>query len=787
MKRKLTAIAAIAIMLSACGGSKVNEVKGGYLKGLASPIQLTGDTSKVLLADYITDYSVIDSISVEGATCSIDKGMATVIATSKMPWLTTFNVWIDGAAYAIPVKKSEKQLITLTYTAAAPVKTVAVAGGMNGWNPSASPMVSADGKTWTATFLLAPGKYPYQLVVDGKWMLDPANGKSEDNGQGGRNSVLNVVQALPNELPMLVTSSTSGDKLEIEVVGNATSLVALWQNYVIPAEMIRTNGNVASITIPANAKSMDRSFIRVWAVNGKGYSNDALIPLAKRRVVTSASELTRHDKQTMILYSLMVDRFKNGNTANDWKLNSPEVLPIVDYYGGDLAGITDVINNGYFDSLGVNTLWLSPITQNPYTAWGQNQNPKTKFTGYHGYWPITLTTIDKRFGTNAELTTLLDEAHGKQYNVILDYVANHVHQDHPMMKQHPDWATQLVLPDGSKNIGKFDEHRLTTWFDEHLPTLDLARPEIYQPMTDTALFWVKNFDFDGYRHDATKHIPLEFWRELTKKAKQQLPADKQIYQIGETYGSPELIGSYVSSGMLDAQFDFNVYDAAIGTIANEGTPFSRLTGELAQSLKYYGSHNLMGYITGNHDRGRFISYAGGSLSFNEDAKAAGWTRTITVGDTAKAYKRLSLLEAFIATIPGVPVIYYGDEFGVPGGNDPDNRHMAQLSAKNAREQETFATLSKLLKFRRSSMPLLYGDFQILSETTDVLVFARVYFGEWVVTALNKSGQAQNVKIKLPSYMAAKDAKANFGAAVEANGQVLSLSLQPYSFELLSNY
>jgi cyclomaltodextrinase len=127
----------------------------------------------------------------------------------------------------------------------------------------------------------------------------------------------------------------------------------------------------------------------------------------------------------------------------------------------------------------------------------------------------------------------------------------------------------------------------------------------------------------AFGHDASKHIDLLFWRELTKKVKSNV--SRPIFQIGETYGSRELVNSYVSTGMLDGQFDFNVYDDAVQTFARDEVPFSRLANSITESISWFGDHNLMGYISGNQDRARFISYADGSVKFNEDAKLAGWT------------------------------------------------------------------------------------------------------------------------------------------------------------------
>ena len=96
-----------------------------------------------------------------------------------------------------------------------------------------------------------------------------------------------------------------------------------------------------------------------------------------------------------------------------------------------------------------------------------------------------------------------------------------------------------------------------------------------------------------------------------------------VYQIGETFGSRELIGSYLGSGLLNAQFDFNLFFDARNILAEDEGSFRDLSLSLHLSFDYYGYHHLMGNITGNHDLARFISYAGGALSLSEDDKAAG--------------------------------------------------------------------------------------------------------------------------------------------------------------------
>ena len=544
--------------------------------------------------------------------------------------------------------------------------------------------------------------------------------------------------------------------------------VAVWQNNEI--EDVLVDDSSITVTIPAEAKNFDRSVVRIFAASEAGRFNDILLPLERGVVVTNAEDIRRTDHQSQILYSLMIDRFNNGNTANDWKINSPEVLDKVDYQGGDLAGITAKINDGFFQDLGVTTIWISPITQNPYDAWGQNVNPDTKFSGYHGYWPIYSTVVDKRFGTEDELREMLSTAHGNEMNVILDYVANHLHINSPVLQEHPDWTTDLILPDGRENIALWDEQRLTTWFDKHIPTLDLEREEVCEPMTDSALHWVKNFEFDGYRHDACKHIPLNYWRMLTHKMKSAMP-ERNMWQIGETYGSVELIGSYVKSGMIDSQFDFNLYHNSRDVIVDEGRSMRLIAATVEESEAAYGSHHTMGNITGNHDKPRFISLAGGDMPlWGIDDKAEGWHREVVVGDMDKGHAGLQLLKAIITTVPGVPCIYQGDEFGVPGANDPDNRDMMTFEGYNDYQMKEYAQTQALLKYRRSSMPMMYGDFRTLYVDDEAWVFLRHYMGDWAVVAMNVRGAEKSIEVELPDFVECEAVKVAI-ATEGANAQL----------------
>ena len=548
----------------------------------------------------------------------------------------------------------------------------------------------------------------------------------------------------------MTTIAVEDGRIIVEATQPVKEAIALWQNKTIKG--VEVEGSTIRVALPKEAKAFDRSVVRIFAASEAGRFNDILLPLERGEVVTDAKDIRRQDAQSQILYSLMIDRFNNGNTANDWKINSPEVLDKVDYQGGDLAGITAKIEDGFFTDLGISTIWISPITQNPYDAWGQNVNPDTKFSGYHGYWPIYSTVVDKRFGTEEELRQMLSTAHDTEMNVILDYVANHLHINSPVLQEHPDWTTDLILPDGRENIALWDEQRLTTWFDKHIPTLDLEREEVCEPMTDSALHWVRNFEFDGFRHDACKHIPLNYWRMLCHKMKSEMP-DRPLWQIGETYGSVELIGSYVKTGMIDSQFDFNLYHTSRDVIVDTNRSMRDIAYVVEESEAAYGSHHTMGNITGNHDKPRFISIAGGDMPlWGIDDKAEGWKREVVVGDMEKGHAGLQLMKAIIATVPGVPCIYQGDEFGVPGANDPDNRDMMAFEGYNDYQLKEYAQTKALMQHRRGSMPLMYGDYRTLYVDDTAWVFLRHYMGDWEVVAMNVRGEACVVEAELPEFV-----------------------------------
>ena len=752
--------------------------------GLASPVVFTNDTITFYAADYLTkvpEGTRFEFPSEINVIRTSDSNVYRLVRNEGSDFLSVISVKIPVRnPLAILVKNLKNEKVAVSFDPGGKkYNNVKVRGSLNNWNALSSNMEQDANGIWTEKFDLPPGEYQYLIVAGDKEMRDPANPDSINNNIGGYNSLLKVGHYNQEELPFLSTKSYTRNTITLSSDRPVQTVFVFWQNELIEAKL---NGTVISIDIPARARQIERSFIRASAFDDTGISNDILIPLQKGKVIDNASQLVRSDWHSMMLYFIMVDRFFNGNTGNDEPVEDSEIHPKANYFGGDLAGISQKIAAGYFDSLGVNALWLSPITQNPLSAYGLYPEPRTRFSGYHGYWPVALTKTDHRFGTDGELRELISNAHNNDMNMLLDYVAHHVHESHIVYKQHPDWATSLYLPDGTLNTEKWDEQRLTTWFDTFLPTLDSRNPEVVNTMTDSALYWITEYGFDGFRHDATKHVDELFWRTLTQKLKNVTACDPMVIQIGETYGSPALISGYIGSGMLDAQFDFNVYDDAVAVFARSGESFSRLRNSLNQSLRYYGYHNLMGYISGNQDRPRFISLAGGDLSFEENSKYAGWTREIGTGDTTSYYKLL-MLHAFNFTIPGIPTIYYGDEIGMPGANDPDNRRQMRFESLTIKERWVKDVTSGLAHIRGNSLALLYGDLKFLETSDEMLVFIRTFFDDFAVVIFNKSMVPETITLDNEELKSLK-IKASFGSQLDYTDNQTTVTLQPLSFEII---
>ncbi|MDD2198470.1 MAG: alpha-amylase family glycosyl hydrolase [Bacteroidales bacterium] len=774
------------VIANSCNINKNNEEIYTYdaVSELFLPIWIEPGKNTIYLSDYFYNTDLIDSVSYQYPEYLIsinDTALILDIDYNHLNYISELLFWIGDKPYSLLLKKRKLLETSISFdpNMYKSYDEVKIAGEWNNWNPDKC-IMKFEEYVWEKKFYLEPGEYQYQIVADGEWMTNPTCKDSVPNGFGNYNSINKVIWE-KGEPPQIYTERFTDKELIIRSTEPVDEFFILWQNKRMQNEPVLLSDNEYKLLIPEEAFITEFSNIRVFGLSEQGITNDLFIPLKKGKVINSTNDFSRHHKHNQIMYFVLIDRFFNGNTANDKALKDSTVDFRANYQGGDIDGVYKKLKDGYFDKLGINTLWLSPLMQNPEAAYKEFPEPRRKYSGYHGYWPISSTDIDYRFGTKESLKDLIDLAHNKNKNVILDFVANHVHELHPLYQKHPEWATDLILEDGTKNIRIWEEQRLTTWFDTFLPSWNFSIPEVREQISEYAMYWLNEYNIDGFRHDATKHIPESFWRLLTHKIK---ASRKSVYQIGETFGDRKLIGSYVTTGMLDAQFDFNLYFDARYTFANDSVTIDKLCNSLNASLNAYGHHHLMGNITGNHDLPRFISLASGDLAFDEDDKEAGWNREIQVSDDV-AYKKMELLMAFIFTIPGIPCIYYGDEIGMPGAGDPDNRRMMIFNNLDENQTSLFNTCSKLAQLRESSMALLYGETTINDNKKMYLTYYRKYFDEIVIIIINKASCNQVINASFDYLPSEIDLKALNGTDFKYLDNNLIIELSPMSYEILT--
>lgn len=710
--------------------------------------------------------------------------------------LHTLTLRHGGEAATLVFKLQQSELATFTYPATEPNLDVFVAGNFNNWSYADHPLTyDPEAKAYTLTFGLQPGRYEYKIVVDGNWLMDPTNPDSVSNGLGGYNSSLVVegkvtepgmfvkesAQRLPNDNMMLTYRYVPGSN---NAAVRENSIKVLVGNRLLDPFLVQFEAGKQMLNIFLNKEFRGTQTMRVLGEDRDGQALRDNMTLLRGDVPRGRLAGRYSDWYDGIVYSLFVDRFFDGDTTRNDPIDDPELADRVNFAGGDLVGVMRRIDEGYFEKVGVNALWLSPIYDAPEAAYFEHIEPRRKYSGYHGYWPIHPERIEQRFGKAGVFKYVVEKAHANDLRILLDFVSNHVHEEHSWFKENPQWFGTLELPDGRKNLRLFDEYRLTTWFDEFLPSFDFpSNPDAVEVVTDNAVWWLEEFNVDGYRHDAVKHVPNFFWRRLTEKIHDKF-SDREIYQIGETYGSHRLIGSYVNPGQLDGQFDFNLLHVMQSVFGTGRTGFTVLDDALHESLKVYGPVHLMGNLIGNHDKVRFMALADNSIPEGENPKEWGWQNEVTVQDTM-SYHKVRAATAFTMTIPGVPFIYYGDEIGMTGAGDPDNRRMMRFGDQlTPIEKRHFAAMQQLCQIRKDHPALKFGDLLTLHVAEKTYAFARVHFDETLVVAFNMTDQPQTLTLAIDALQRTRFADVISGESLTGHDGELSVAVKPFGYRIL---
>jgi glycosidase len=447
-----------------------------------------------------------------------------------------------------------------------------------------------------------------------------------------------------------------------------------------------------------------------------------------------------------VLYLIMTDRFADGNPANNqpgYDRSAPR-----GWHGGDLAGIEQHLD--YLQQLGITAVWTTPVASNGAMP-----------DSYHGYAATDLYAVDGHFGTLADYRHLSDSLHAKGMKLVIDLVPNHIGVQHPWVLDPPapEWCHgtlqqhrgtqhdfyQLVDPHAPRAAWR---DITGGWFTDAMPDLNQENPLVSAYLIQNALWWVETANLDGIRIDTFPYVDRAFWHDFHSRLHSVYP---HLTTVGEVFHRDPEVTSFFAGGVahrgidtsLDTPFDFPVYFTLRDVLAH-GKPMTALAGVLRQDALYPHPERLIPF-EGNHDTTRFLTEAGGSVP------------------------KLKLALGILATLRGMPQIYSGDEIGMPGGEDPDNRHdfpggfagdahsAFTRAGRTPTEEEVFSWTSGLLALRSAHRALQTGIEQNLFADADTFAFVRAtdaagctsaHSTERLLIVVNKSVQSKPAELPL---------------------------------------
>lgn len=473
------------------------------------------------------------------------------------------------------------------------------------------------------------------------------------------------------------------------------------------------------------------------------------------------------------LYFLLTDRFNNGDSSNDLNYDRTKPTAILrGFKGGDIKGITQKINDGYFTDLGVNAIWFTPVVEQIHGGTDEG----TGFTyAFHGYWTKDWTALDPNFGTMEDLAELVSTAHSKGIRIVMDAVINHTG---PVTKMDPVWPDEWVrtgpkceydtyenavrctlvenLPDiktESDEAVELPESLVQKWkdegrYDQEMAELDefFARtgypraPKYYiiKWLTD----FIRDFGIDGFRADTVRHIEEQVWGQFKEECnaafaqwKKENPElvldDTPFYTVGEVYDY-----DIISSG---TEYDFG--DVKVNYYANGFDSMINFEFKKSANQDYESIFSVYSdSVNGKDSEIQILNY----LTSHDDGTPFDKERNRTMETATK-----------LMLSPGTAQIYYGDESArnlIVEGAEGDatlRTFMNWEDIENSPEtQKLLSHWQKLGQFRRNHPSVGAGIHQMISETP--YLFSRTYsapdFSDLVVVGLDLDTGPKELKI-----------------------------------------
>jgi len=408
-----------------------------------------------------------------------------------------------------------------------------------------------------------------------------------------------------------------------------------------------------------------------------------------------------------IFYEIFPERFANGDPHND----PPEIEPWggtptrENFFGGDLQGILDHLD--YLEALGITALYLTPF----FTA---QTNHRYDISDY--------LSVDPHAGDLDVLRKLVQAAHTRGIRVLFDCVFNHCGAGFPPFVELQEKGAASAYQDWFF-VDTYPLHAAPPTYQtcggaSYLPKLNTANPEVRDYLLKAATYWLREVDMDGWRLDVPWKVPRSFWQEFRTTVKNVKP---DAYIVGEIWrDGTEWIQGDTCDGIMNYRLRNHILDYCVWDHMDaEDFDF-----ELRQLAAAYGT--TLPYqmnLLGSHDTPRILT-----LCENNAA-------------------RLSLALTFQFTYTGTPLIYYGDEIGMRGGNDPHCRG-TMIWEQTAWNTKILETYRQLIHIRRQHPALRRGKFKVLKIFNAVYAYLRYTEDDAVLVVLNPRAARENFHVPL---------------------------------------
>lgn len=446
------------------------------------------------------------------------------------------------------------------------------------------------------------------------------------------------------------------------------------------------------------------------------------------------------------LYSVDVDRFSDGDPANDF--GSPAPIPQASaYQGGDWLGLRQKTEEGYFTDLGVNALLLTiPMNNADVGELGSNGH---WYSAYMGYWPSDLEAAEEHFGTIADLKDAVDAAHTKGIRVIVRFEPRDVHTSAQVHVDHPGWFTPECIcgVDCDWNVDG-----QVCWLAPFLPTFDLTVPDARDYVLDRAVDWLLQTGVDGLDVEAVGNIPPSFLTALRQRIAQDVEpiTGQHVFLSGEVFTSdPSMFVDPAT--LLDGTVMLPLRAAIVQAVLMRQGTMATLGAALESYHATWGS-GWQRITVGDLYYPRPIGFAQDVPLWNnawDGGSSQAWMNQPGLPNGPTAFERLGVAFEVLFTISGIPEIHAGDEIGLPGAGQPDNTRRMPWAGLTQHQIDLRARVSVLAGVRAAHEALRRGDFTLLGSTNDTLAYSRVYGADKMVIALNRSDVEQSPSILPP--------------------------------------